>query len=50
MSQRRLFLAGLALAACTGAFAQATKPIRLIVPYAPGGCPTWRRCARVDAK
>ena len=37
MSQRRLFLAGLALAACTGAFAQATKPIRLIVPYAPGG-------------
>ena len=37
MQRRTLFVAGLALAACASAFAQAGKPIRLIVPYAPGG-------------
>ena len=37
MQRRTLFVAGLALAACASAFAQASKPIRLIVPYAPGG-------------
>ena len=38
MIQRRpLLLAALALSASAGAIAQAAKPIRLIVPYAPGG-------------
>ena len=37
MQRRTLFIAGLALAAASSAFAQASKPIRLIVPYAPGG-------------
>lgn len=37
MQRRSLLLSGLALAAGTSAFAQAGKPIRLIVPYAPGG-------------
>ncbi|MET4580288.1 Bug family tripartite tricarboxylate transporter substrate binding protein [Ottowia thiooxydans] len=37
MQRRSLFLASLALAASASAFAQAGKPIRLIVPYAPGG-------------
>ena len=37
MQRRTLFIAGLALAGATSAFAQASKPIRLIVPYAPGG-------------
>ena len=37
MQRRTLFIAGLALAAASSAFAQASKPTRLIVPYAPGG-------------
>ena len=37
MQRRTLFIAGLALAGASSAFAQASKPIRLIVPYAPGG-------------
>ena len=37
MQRRTLFIAGLALAAASSAFAQAGRPIRLIVPYAPGG-------------
>ena len=37
MQRRTLFIAGLALAAASSAFAQASRPIRLIVPYAPGG-------------
>ncbi|QTD44285.1 Bug family tripartite tricarboxylate transporter substrate binding protein [Ottowia testudinis] len=37
MRRRTLFVASLALAAATTALAQANKPIRLIVPYAPGG-------------
>lgn len=37
MQRRTLFVASLALAASASAFAQASKPIRLIVPYAPGG-------------
>ncbi|MGB3068366.1 MAG: tripartite tricarboxylate transporter substrate binding protein [Ottowia sp.] len=37
MQRRSLFLASLALAACTSVAAQTSKPIRLIVPYAPGG-------------
>ena len=37
MQRRTLFIASLALAASASAFAQASKPIRLIVPYAPGG-------------
>ena len=37
MQRRTLFIAGLAFAACSAAFAQNAKPIRLIVPYAPGG-------------
>lgn len=37
MQRRSLFLASIALAACTFATAQTSKPIHLIVPYAPGG-------------
>lgn len=37
MQRRTLFIAGLALAAASSAFAQTSRPIRLIVPYAPGG-------------
>ena len=37
MHRRTLFIAGLALAGASSAFAQASRPIRLIVPYAPGG-------------
>lgn len=37
MQRRSLFLAGIALAASAAATAQSSKPIRLIVPYAPGG-------------
>ncbi len=37
MQRRSLFLATLALAACTSVAAQTSKPFRLIVPYAPGG-------------
>ncbi len=37
MQRRHLMLAGLAIAASASAFAQSNKPIRLIVPYAPGG-------------
>lgn len=37
MQKRSLFLASLALAACSLVSAQTGKPIRLIVPYAPGG-------------
>ena len=37
MQRRTLFIAGLALAGASSAFAQASRPIRLIVPYAPGG-------------
>ena len=38
MQRRSLVTAALALAAAGGALAQApAKPIRLIVPYAPGG-------------
>lgn len=37
MQRRPLLLASLALAAGTAALAQTAKPIRLIVPYAPGG-------------
>lgn len=37
MQRRSLFLASIALAACATATAQSDKPIRLIVPYAPGG-------------
>lgn len=37
MQRRSLFLASIALAACNFAAAQTSKPIRLIVPYAPGG-------------
>ena len=37
MHRRSLFIAAAALAASSAAFAQAGKPIRLIVPYAPGG-------------
>ncbi len=35
--RRHLLLSSLALAASPATFAQADKPIRLIVPYAPGG-------------
>lgn len=35
--RRHLLLSSLALAAGSAAFAQADKPIRLVVPYAPGG-------------
>ena len=37
MQRRHLLITTLALAASTAAFAQPAKPIRLIVPYAPGG-------------
>ena len=37
MQRRHLLITTLALAASTAAFAQSAKPIRLIVPYAPGG-------------
>jgi len=37
MQRRSIFLAGLALAACASVSAQTSKPVRLIVPYAPGG-------------
>ncbi|MBK8666249.1 MAG: tripartite tricarboxylate transporter substrate binding protein [Burkholderiales bacterium] len=37
MQRRSLLLTSLALAASAPAFAQSDKPIRLIVPYAPGG-------------
>ena len=37
MQRRTLFIASLALAAASSAFAQAGRPTRLIVPYAPGG-------------
>lgn len=37
MQRRSLFLASIALAASAAAKAQSSKPIRLIVPYAPGG-------------
>ncbi|MDO5691774.1 MAG: tripartite tricarboxylate transporter substrate binding protein [Pseudomonadota bacterium] len=37
MQRRHLLITTLALAASGGAFAQTAKPIRLIVPYAPGG-------------
>ena len=37
MQRRSLLLSSLALAASTSSFAQPVKPIRLIVPYAPGG-------------
>ena len=37
MQRRHLLITTLALAASTAAFAQPSKPIRLIVPYAPGG-------------
>lgn len=37
MQRRSLLLSGLAFAASTSSFAQPVKPIRLIVPYAPGG-------------
>jgi len=37
MQRRSLLLASIALAACTSVAAQTSKPIRLIVPYAPGG-------------
>lgn len=37
MQRRHLMLASLAIAASASAFAQSNKPIRLIVPYAPGG-------------
>ncbi len=37
MKRRSVMLASLALAAGAGAFAQGAKPIRLVVPYAPGG-------------
>ncbi len=37
MQRRSLLLSSLALAASASAFAQTSKPIRLIVPYAPGG-------------
>lgn len=37
MQRRTLLITSLALAAAHGAWAQAAKPIRLIVPYAPGG-------------
>ena len=37
MKRRSVMLASLALAASSAAFAQGAKPIRLVVPYAPGG-------------
>ena len=37
MQRRHLLITTLALAASTAAFAQPAKPIRLIVPFAPGG-------------
>ena len=37
MQRRHLLITTLALAASMAAFAQPAKPIRLIVPYAPGG-------------
>ena len=37
MQRRSLMLASVALAASAAAFAQPAKPIRLVVPYAPGG-------------
>ena len=37
MQRRHLLITTLALAASTAAFAQSAKPIRLVVPYAPGG-------------
>ncbi|MDO5626094.1 MAG: tripartite tricarboxylate transporter substrate binding protein [Pseudomonadota bacterium] len=37
MQRRFLFLASLALAASASVFAQTAKPIRVVVPYAPGG-------------
>ncbi|WP_028605340.1 Bug family tripartite tricarboxylate transporter substrate binding protein [Ottowia thiooxydans] len=37
MQRRSLFIASIALAASVSAIAQTGKPIRLIVPYAPGG-------------
>ena len=37
MQRRHLLITTLALASSTAAFAQSAKPIRLIVPYAPGG-------------
>ncbi len=37
MQRRSLLLSSLALAASASVFAQTSKPIRLIVPYAPGG-------------
>ena len=37
MQRRHLLITTLALAASTAAFAQTAKPIRMVVPYAPGG-------------
>ena len=37
MQRRSLMLASVAFAASAAAFAQPAKPIRLVVPYAPGG-------------
>ena len=37
MQRRSLMLGSVALAASAAAFAQPAKPIRLVVPYAPGG-------------
>ncbi|HOB66533.1 tripartite tricarboxylate transporter substrate binding protein [Ottowia sp.] len=37
MQRRSLMLASVALAASAAAFAQPARPIRLVVPYAPGG-------------
>ncbi len=37
MQRRSIILASLAMAAASTAFGQGAKPIRLIVPYAPGG-------------